>query len=276
MMMKFPDVLYEMLEAAQKEGFDDIVSWLPDGKTFRVHQKLDFVQDIMPRFFGLSKYKSYQRNLNLWGFFAVGTGPRKGDCSHPHFLRNDPKQRVLMVYLKKKQAKAGTTGGKVCKSRGGGEGGSTSTKETMASNDKKKRADLVVTAITTGAGTSPSTAGASIVSSSLTAGNAVVAEASGYPHHALSNAAVMEGNRAGMLLPEEEMLLVAAHKPSLMLPLSWGAEPPPFEPLLLPTLIANNYRNTGLASWGDTSDLMLRRRYPFFFRHDVMGSTVGL
>ena len=57
----FPWKLHEMLELAEEEGFGGIVSWLPDGKSFKVYNPNIFVQKIMPNFFQQSKYKSFQR-----------------------------------------------------------------------------------------------------------------------------------------------------------------------------------------------------------------------
>jgi hypothetical protein len=36
----------------------------------------------MPNFFSSSAYKTFQRNLNLWGFRTVSKGVHKGQCSH--------------------------------------------------------------------------------------------------------------------------------------------------------------------------------------------------
>ena len=47
-------------------GLPVIVSWLPDGKSFKVHDKIRFVKEIMPSFFGTQSFKTFQRNLNLW------------------------------------------------------------------------------------------------------------------------------------------------------------------------------------------------------------------
>ena len=57
----FPWKLHAMLELADREGFSEVVSWLPDGKSFKVYNPRTFVKDIMPNFFQQSKYKSFQR-----------------------------------------------------------------------------------------------------------------------------------------------------------------------------------------------------------------------
>jgi hypothetical protein len=88
--VRFPQKLHQLLEETQKNGQWDVISWLPDGKSFKVHDKEEFIRNIMPSFFDLTKYKSFQRNLNLWGFTTVPKGPEKGKCSNPYFLRGFP------------------------------------------------------------------------------------------------------------------------------------------------------------------------------------------
>ena len=57
----FPYRLYEMLDECEHQNKSHIVSWLPDGKAFKVHQVPVFVDLILPSYFRQSKYKSYQR-----------------------------------------------------------------------------------------------------------------------------------------------------------------------------------------------------------------------
>lgn len=71
----FPLRLHAMLDAVDKEGLTDIVSWQPHGRAFAVHDIQRFVYQIMPRFFQQHKYSSFQRQLNLYGFMRL---TRKG------------------------------------------------------------------------------------------------------------------------------------------------------------------------------------------------------
>ena len=61
----FPWKLHEMLELADQEGFESIVSWLPNGRSFKVHNPIVFVEKIMPNFFQQTKYKSFQRQCKF-------------------------------------------------------------------------------------------------------------------------------------------------------------------------------------------------------------------
>ena len=52
----FPTILHQLLEHALDEGFQDIVSWQPHGRSFHVHNPDLFVQSIMPRYFRQTRY----------------------------------------------------------------------------------------------------------------------------------------------------------------------------------------------------------------------------
>lgn len=88
---KFPIKLFQILQEAETTPYlAEIVSWLPDGKSFKVHQKEKFSRSILPATFGTNVYKSFQRNLHFWGYHNIRKGPSKGVCSHPCFLRDRP------------------------------------------------------------------------------------------------------------------------------------------------------------------------------------------
>jgi hypothetical protein len=75
----FPWRLHEMLEEMENSLEESkIVSWFPDGKTFRVHDPLGFTKRIIPSWFKHTCYKSFQRQLHLYGFRRIQKGPRKG------------------------------------------------------------------------------------------------------------------------------------------------------------------------------------------------------
>ncbi|KAG7362088.1 HSF-type DNA-binding protein [Nitzschia inconspicua] len=83
----FPWRLHVVLDASESEGFTDVISWIDD-KSFRVHDPDAFVDQIMPRFFQQTKYKSFQRQCNLWGFDRISNGPQRGGYTRKeHFVR---------------------------------------------------------------------------------------------------------------------------------------------------------------------------------------------
>lgn len=86
----FPQELHKMLEAAEKKGFQAIVSWQPHGKAFRVYDKKQFVKKVLPIYFRQSKFTSFQRQLNLYCFRRLTTGNDNGTYYHELFRRDQP------------------------------------------------------------------------------------------------------------------------------------------------------------------------------------------
>mmetsp|Transcript_15522 Transcript_15522/g.37210 ORF Transcript_15522/g.37210 Transcript_15522/m.37210 type:complete len:644 (+) Transcript_15522:288-2219(+) len=101
----FPLNLTLMLESAESKNLSHIVSWLPNGQSFVIHDPDQFLAEVLPKFFKSSqntKIRSFYRKLNRWGFsvirgnhqVAVGIGgvvagsPTKGVWNHPDFYRS--------------------------------------------------------------------------------------------------------------------------------------------------------------------------------------------
>jgi hypothetical protein len=68
----FPVKVYEMLEDADRpeKNFSHIVSWNPIGNGFKVHNKDCFTKEIVPHYFNLTKYKSFQRQVSLYIYIS--------------------------------------------------------------------------------------------------------------------------------------------------------------------------------------------------------------
>lgn len=98
--VSFPLKLHTMLskaEVSQTPGdgssFSSTISWLPGSSSaFRVHNPDAFVEDVMPKFFEMTKYRSFLRQLKLWSFELDRSreSPTRGSYSHPLFVRDQP------------------------------------------------------------------------------------------------------------------------------------------------------------------------------------------
>jgi len=86
----FPLKLHRILDDAAEKGYEDIISWVPKNNGFKVHKTKLFESEIMPHYFNKTKYKSFQRQLNLWSYDRVTNGPDKGAYLHKHFIRGKP------------------------------------------------------------------------------------------------------------------------------------------------------------------------------------------
>jgi len=84
----FPQKLHKLLD---DNRFEDIISWQPHGRSFKVHQQGDFMKKVYPIYFNNNKtvkYPSFQRQLSYYGFRRQElSGPDKGGYYHPYFLR---------------------------------------------------------------------------------------------------------------------------------------------------------------------------------------------
>ena len=104
--VQFPWRLHELLTEAETNGNDSIISWIPGtNNAFKVHNKEKFTKNILPEYFNATKYKSFQRNLNLWGFESITEGPNKGGCQHHIFIRGDREKCHYMTRQKVKGQK---------------------------------------------------------------------------------------------------------------------------------------------------------------------------
>lgn len=60
----FPITLFELLEDAEEEGYANIVSWLPNGTSFQIHDPTRFCDGIMTKFFRQTKLDSFTRQVS--------------------------------------------------------------------------------------------------------------------------------------------------------------------------------------------------------------------
>jgi hypothetical protein len=88
--VNFPEKLYRMLQDLEDEGQSEIASFLGHGRAFAVHDTKRFVQDVMPKYFRQSKWTSFTRQLQLWGFLRCTGGPDAGGFYHELFLKGHP------------------------------------------------------------------------------------------------------------------------------------------------------------------------------------------
>ncbi|KAL3914962.1 MAG: hypothetical protein SGILL_005868, partial [Bacillariaceae sp.] len=83
---EFPFRVHEMLQGIQGNvAFEAAIQWLPDGNGFKVTNIQVFSNQVLPAFFGTLKYKSFLRQLNIYGFER-----RHGAYIHPYFVRGQP------------------------------------------------------------------------------------------------------------------------------------------------------------------------------------------
>lgn len=93
---------FKLHSLLDENRFDLVISWQPHGRSFVVHKPVDFVQNVMPMYFNQTKYASFQRQLNLYGFRRITHGRDKGAYYHEYFLRG---QRSLCQGMTRQKIK---------------------------------------------------------------------------------------------------------------------------------------------------------------------------
>jgi hypothetical protein len=99
----FPQKLHQiLLDLERQEGGTEIASFLPHGRAFAIHKPREFVKHVMPKYFRMSRFSSFQRQLNLYDFQRVTEGPDKGAYYHELFVQGRP---ILATMMKRNKIK---------------------------------------------------------------------------------------------------------------------------------------------------------------------------
>ncbi|CAB9505607.1 Heat stress transcription factor [Seminavis robusta] len=83
----FPAKLHAILS---QPDLADVIDWLPHGRSWRVLKPREFETKVIPRFFEHSKFSSFVRQANGWGFRRITQGPDRNSYYHVKFLRGLP------------------------------------------------------------------------------------------------------------------------------------------------------------------------------------------
>mmetsp|Transcript_6771 Transcript_6771/g.9919 ORF Transcript_6771/g.9919 Transcript_6771/m.9919 type:complete len:388 (-) Transcript_6771:140-1303(-) len=83
----FPLKLHQIL---WNDSISHIISWMSHGRAWKVHDQNKFEKEVMPKYFDMTKYSSFSRQVTGWGFHRINRGPDKGGYYHEKFLRGMP------------------------------------------------------------------------------------------------------------------------------------------------------------------------------------------
>ena len=81
--LTFPEKLMHLLSMPECQHG---MSWLPEGKAFVIHP-LPFLRYLLPRYFDTTKFESFTRKLNRWGFKRVLPGYGEPGMSFAYYHR---------------------------------------------------------------------------------------------------------------------------------------------------------------------------------------------
>jgi len=86
----FPEKLHRIIRDAEANGRDDVVSFLPHGRAFRVHDMHRFSDEFLAGYFSDDyRWSSFTRQLQLYGFIRILSG-RDTDAYYHEVNGSDP------------------------------------------------------------------------------------------------------------------------------------------------------------------------------------------
>jgi hypothetical protein len=86
----FPVILHRLLLDVESLGCQNIISFTPSGRAFRVHKPDSFMKEIAPKYFRQQFFSSFTRQLNTYGFDKLASWPDEGAFAHAQFQREKP------------------------------------------------------------------------------------------------------------------------------------------------------------------------------------------
>lgn len=104
-------LILKLLDILSNEEYSEIISWLPHGNGFLIHKKKSFANEILPKHFKASKFTSFTRKLNRWGFSRAPRGPETGAYFHKFFCREKPEMVLQMTSNSGNKYQNATQGG---------------------------------------------------------------------------------------------------------------------------------------------------------------------
>lgn len=98
----FPEKLHRLLTEVEASGRGDVISFIANGKAFAIHKPDKFFKEIVPKYFRQSRLSSFKRQLNLYGFELINTGPARGGYYHEMFTKERPElcRRMRRIAIK--------------------------------------------------------------------------------------------------------------------------------------------------------------------------------
>jgi len=98
----FPEKLHRLLLEVEAAGRADVISFVANGRAFAIHKADNFFKEIVPLYFRQSRLSSFKRQLNLYGFELINTGPARGGYYHEMFVKERPElcRRMRRVAVK--------------------------------------------------------------------------------------------------------------------------------------------------------------------------------
>lgn len=97
-----PAFLTKLWKIVADQEYDELISWNENGTTIKIHEPVNFSQEILPKFYKHNNFSSFVRQVNMYGFRKIidVTGAKHGDGDwefyHTYFQRDHPENIAMM------------------------------------------------------------------------------------------------------------------------------------------------------------------------------------
>lgn len=78
----------KLMKVLSDKEFENVITWMPSGKSFSIIEPKAFVAEILPEHFKSAKYASFTRKLHRWGFMRHYRGEEAGGFYHKMFRKD--------------------------------------------------------------------------------------------------------------------------------------------------------------------------------------------
>uniref|UniRef100_A0A7S3KYR0 HSF-type DNA-binding domain-containing protein n=1 Tax=Amphora coffeiformis TaxID=265554 RepID=A0A7S3KYR0_9STRA len=85
--MTFSQKVHHILSTPEYEG---CISWMPHGRSFRIHVPKNFEVTVCPKYFNHRRYSSFLRDMNKYGFKHISKGADRNCYYHEFMLKGRP------------------------------------------------------------------------------------------------------------------------------------------------------------------------------------------
>ena len=101
----FPARLHHLLTMSENnEGENDIsniISWLPHGKSWIIHDKREFAMVLLRPHFNFNRFETFSYHVRAWGFQLMKDGPEVNSYYNEKFIRGKPRLVESMERISK-------------------------------------------------------------------------------------------------------------------------------------------------------------------------------
>mmetsp|Transcript_14739 Transcript_14739/g.28004 ORF Transcript_14739/g.28004 Transcript_14739/m.28004 type:complete len:314 (+) Transcript_14739:58-999(+) len=95
--MTFSQKVHDILST---EEYEKWISWMPHGRSFKIHVPVMFESQVCPKYFNHKRYSSFLRELNNYGFKHISKGTDRNTYYNEFMLKDRPH---LCQYMPKRK-----------------------------------------------------------------------------------------------------------------------------------------------------------------------------